>query len=78
MDGAVRIWGGTCTRPNKGTHYNIRRLPWRHSNPFPSDMSLGKGFPSDMSLGKGFPSDMSLGNLRWGSFIRDSFHSDNP
>ncbi|GKE78859.1 hypothetical protein Tco_1544979 [Tanacetum coccineum] len=25
-----------------------------------------------------FPSDLSLGNARWGSFVRDSFPSDNP
>ncbi|GJV24060.1 RNA-directed DNA polymerase, eukaryota, reverse transcriptase zinc-binding domain protein [Tanacetum coccineum] len=58
----------SCASCNGFMHYNIRRLPWRHSDPFPSDMSLGKRFPSDMSLG----------NLRWGSFVRDSFPSDNP
>ncbi|GKA97941.1 hypothetical protein Tco_0825835 [Tanacetum coccineum] len=29
-----------------------------------------------MSLGKGIPSDLSLGNTRWGSFVRDSFPSE--
>ncbi|GKD07894.1 hypothetical protein Tco_1187579 [Tanacetum coccineum] len=49
-------------------HYNNRPFPWRIVGPFPSDMSLGKGIPSDLSLG----------NARWGSFVRDSFPSDNP
>ncbi|GKF11275.1 hypothetical protein Tco_0049201 [Tanacetum coccineum] len=47
-------------------HYNNRPFPWRIVWPFPSDMSLGKGIPSDLSLG----------NACWGSFIRDSFPSD--
>ncbi|GJV12440.1 hypothetical protein Tco_1353981 [Tanacetum coccineum] len=49
-------------------HYNNSLFPWRHVGTFPSDMSLGIAFPSDMSLG----------NTRWGSFVRDSFPSDNP
>ncbi|GKG22359.1 K homology domain-containing protein, partial [Tanacetum coccineum] len=29
--------------------YNIYHYPWRHFEPFPGDMSLGKPIPGDMS-----------------------------
>ncbi|GKG44749.1 hypothetical protein Tco_0486187, partial [Tanacetum coccineum] len=31
---------------NRDTHYNIRCFPQQHSDPFASDMSLGKSIPS--------------------------------
>ncbi|GJY54911.1 hypothetical protein Tco_0446575 [Tanacetum coccineum] len=67
----VRVVGGVVSNwASSGWcwHYNNSPFPWRHVGVFPSDMSLGKGIPSDMSLG----------NTRWGSFVRDSFPSDNP